>query len=146
LYFKEIYMAECDSQECVQALTRLQNARNAILSLCSELEQLRASAASFDALMKAMLAVASAMLALAAAALTIPILGWIAAAVFFAIAAVFAGLAVYFATRSGIINGQINQLENDLSAARQTFSNAAAEVMATCPQECWGDLNQPSCP
>lgn len=138
-------MAECDSPECIQALTRLQQKKNAILSLCDQLSQLRASAASFDSIMKAMLAMAGVLITLGTAAATIPILGWIAALILYAMAAVFLGLALYFATRSALVKGQITQLENELAQARNAFDNAVAEVMATCPQECWGDLNQPKC-
>lgn len=136
----------CDTPECSQALARLQAARNAILRLCSQITQLRASAASFDLLMKAMLAVATIMVAIGTAALAIPFLGAIVAAIFYGIAAVFAGLAAYFAARSGIINGQISALEEELVAAREAFDKAVADVMANCPSECWGVLDQPACP
>lgn len=137
--------AQCDSPECVQALKHLQNARNKVLSLCSQLAQLRASAAGFDSLMKAMLAVATGMLAVAAAVGAVPLLGWIAAAPFLALAAVFLALAIYFATRSALINGQISDLEQQLVAAQNQFNDAVSEVMANCPPECWGDLNMPAC-
>jgi hypothetical protein len=139
-------MTTCDSQECIQALTRLQLAKNEILSLCSQLEQLRASAASFDSLVKLFLAIASAMLITAGALSTIPIIGWILAAVFVILAAIATAMAAYFASRSALINGQINDLEKELAAARDAFANAVAEVMATCPPECWGELDQPTCP
>ena len=137
--------SQCDSPECVQAHKHLQDARNKVLSLCSQLEQLRASAAGFDSLMKAMLALATGMLALAAAVAAIPVLGWIVAAPFLALALVFLTLAVYFATRSALINGQIHDLEQQLAAAQNEFTNAVSEVMASCPPECWGDLNLPTC-
>lgn len=136
----------CDTPECSQAIGRLQAARNRILSLCDRLTQLRASAASFDLLMKAMLAISAAMLALAVASLTVPVLGWVAGVIFGAIATTFLAAAIYFAARSGIINGEITAVELEMVAAREEFDKAVLEVMANCPSECWGVLDQPLCP
>jgi hypothetical protein len=138
-------MANCDSQECVQALMKLQAARNLILSLCSQLEQLRASAASFDALVKMFMDIAKLMLALALAAAAIPVLGLLWAAAFLILALIATAMAAYFGSKSALINGQIKDVEDALVDARNAFTNAATEVMAACPQECWEELNQPSC-
>jgi hypothetical protein len=131
----------CDSIECAQALKRLQTARNKILNLCGQLAQLRASAASFNMLMLTMLGISAALVT----ASQIPIIGlFLAAALLIAAALAFLA-AVYFATRSALINGQISNLEDELAAARNDFDNAVSEVMANCPQECWGVLDQPTC-
>jgi hypothetical protein len=132
----------CDTPECSAAIARLQAARNRILSLCDRLSQLRASASSFNALAASMLAIAGVMAGLGTAVLP----NLIAAIAFWIAAALFAGLAVYFAVRSGIINGQINDVEQEMVAAREEFDKAVTEVMKNCPSECWGVLDQPLCP
>jgi hypothetical protein len=138
-------MATCDSLECVQAQIRLQEAKNLILSLCDQIEQLRASAASFDALFKQFMNITTTMMILAAAVAAIPVLGLLWAAAFLILALLAVTTAVYFASKSAVINGQIRDLEKELVDARNAFTSAAAEVMANCPQECWGDLSQPTC-
>lgn len=138
----------CDTPECSQALARLQAARNAILSLCSQISQLRASAAILDSQARTWGTLAGVFLALAAAAIgiPIPILNWVIAALLLAAALTFAIIAINFAARLGEVNRQITALLEELVAAREAFDKAVTDVMANCPSECWGILDQPTCP
>jgi len=142
-------MANCDSPECLQALARLQEARNRILSLCSIIEQLRGDQSSKRALMAGLLLAMLALLAALAWALSIPFpLSLIA---IIPIAAALAALVIWWGILAGqvsSIEGQISDVQLSLSEARNGFSNAVSEVMATCDPECWDlvDFDQPECP
>ena len=122
----------CDTPECSQALARLQAARNAILSLCSQISQLRASAAILDSQARTWGTLAGVFLALAAAAIgiPIPILNWVIAALLLAAALTFAIIAINFAARLGEVNRQITALLEELVAAREAFDKAVTDVMA----------------
>jgi hypothetical protein len=139
-------MAACDDPECLDSLKRLQEARNRILILCGELADARAKAATFQTLMNAFLALSAAFGAIAQVLSKIPIIGPILAGIFVVLSVVMLLLAGFFGSRLAFYTSKINDLEQALSDARQDFNNAVAGVMSNCPQECWGDLNQPACP
>lgn len=138
-------MAECNDPECVQARTRLQDARNKILALCSLLDQLRKTASSWNTAIAALLAAAAALAVAAAQALAVPIIGIFAAIALLVTAGLLLILAATFAVIAAGIRSQISDAEKELAAANAAFANAVAEVMASCPPECWEGLDQPQC-
>jgi hypothetical protein len=146
---KEFIMANCDSPECLQALTRLQEARNRILSLCSIIEQLRADQESRRATMTSLMLAILATLAALVWVLTLPFPFDLIAGI--AVGIVLAGLLIAWSVLLSQVNNlekEISEIQLSLSEARNGFSNAVSEVMATCDPECWNlvDFDQPECP
>ncbi|MBN2624808.1 MAG: hypothetical protein JXA83_15625 [Acidimicrobiales bacterium] len=140
-------MANCDEGECAQALARAVEARNRILSICSELDQIRKDQSAHRALAMLLVAAAVMMLAAALALLTLPWPFNLLAAI---PAAVAAGLLIAFGVQMGIV-ASLQQAAIDavqrLGAARAELDAAVATVMDECDAECWAlvDLDQPAC-
>lgn len=138
---------DCDTPECVAALVQLQDGRNAILTLCNELKELRdkrarylATAGAFAVFGTALAAAANKMKGDFPWGTIMAIILYIWAAAQFAIATMFVLLAL-------ALDDDIKKLEDELATARKAFDAAVANVMGACPSsECWPDLNQPSCP
>lgn len=145
--FKEFIMAECDSPECLQALARLQDLRNRILTICSRIEQFQALADNYRALALMFAAMAALLLAAGLAMVLNPltliagVATLITAGVLFLVSGLFAILAIQATNR-------MTKAQQDLLDARGEFSSAVQEVMATCDPECWdlADFDQPECP
>lgn len=142
-------MADCDEPECLQALTRLQLARNRILSLCDLITQLSDAQSRHRALVAAFSTIALALAGTIAVIMTFvpfPFNLIAAAAVAAALIAVLVAMALQFA-QIAHIEADIQRAQQDLATARAEFDSAVAEVMANCDEDCWEDLdlNQPSC-
>ena len=140
-------MANCNEGECGQALARVVEARNRILSICSELDQIRKDQSAHRALALVLLASAMMMLGAALALLALP---WPFSLLAAIPAAIAAGLLVAFAVQLGIV-ANLQQRAIDafqrLGAARAELDAAVATVMDECDAECWElvDLDQPPC-
>lgn len=74
-----------------------------------------------------------------------PLINWIVGGILAAIA-FWVGLAVACLTQINSYEKQISEAQDELTAARDEFDKAAAEVMEACGPECWDALNQPPCP
>ena len=140
-------MANCDEGECAQALARAAQARNRILSICSELDQIRKDQSAHRALALALAAAAALMVGVVLALLSLP---W-PFNLLAAIPAVIAlGLMIAFGVQMGIV-ASLQQAAIDavqrLGAARAELDAAVATVMDECDAECWElvDLDQPVC-
>lgn len=141
-------MADCDSQECINARMAFQAAKNKILSLCSQIKQLRADLESKNKqadnarnFMLALLLLAAAL----AAFLPWPFSLFVTGGVLLA-AAILAGVMIGFLIQANNIEADISKLQEELVAARKAFDKAVADVMKACGPDCWDDLNQPPCP
>lgn len=143
-------MGKCDEGECLQALTRLQAARNRILSLCDLITQLRADQEAHRAMVKLY-------------EMTLLLLAGLGAWAWFLLPPPLNGIgvAVLALTAIGVLialvvqQNAIARLElliidtnQNLLTARSDLDSAVAEVMATCDPECWSlvDMDQPACP
>ena len=140
-------MANCDEGECAQALARAVQARNRILSICSELDQIRKDQSAHRALALALVAIAGLMAGVAMALLALPWPFNLLAAI---PAAIALGLLIAFGVQMGIVaslqKAAIDAVQR-LGAARAEFDAAVATVMDECDAECWElvDLDQPAC-
>ncbi len=139
-------MAECDDPECLQALERLQELRNLILTICSRIDQLNIIASNMRAVALALIVAGMALVGVAIALFTNPFTapGGIA---LLAAALAMLLLAAGLLARANGINGDIAEASQYLLDLRGQYTSAAAEVMQTCDPECWDlvDLNQPDC-
>ncbi len=138
-------MADCNDPECVQARIRLQEARNTILAICSVIEQLEAVAKRINTTIAAISAAILGLLLVLDKVWQVPVVGQILGWALVAAIGILTGLLLGFMIVASQLSSQLKAEREKLAAANEAFANAAAEVMAACPPECWEDLDQPQC-
>jgi hypothetical protein len=142
---KLAYAAQCNSQSCQDANTRLLNARNAFPSICADIKVWDTWRAAYAA-MAVIAFAAAAYAAIASATATATIIGIplgivlaVAAVVFLAAALLFSALAVNAALQYG-------EAQKRRQAAETEFSAALADARTKCGPYCnIGDQKMPSC-
>ena len=143
---------DCLSTACQNAQAKVVNAANDILTKCGQISDANARAsailgsaagifglgASIIGGLVGAIGIAATVALLVATAVSFNwVLFWIAVTL---IATALALLTVYIA-----ILIYVAVLQGQLSGLRDAFKRAATDVMAKCPNTCWGNLIMPSC-
>lgn len=138
-------LRNCNSRECVDALSAVVAARGIITFKCGQVASARSWMNTLAAIAATLFAIAAAAVGAAAAVASIPVIGKALAVIILWAALTLLATAILFGILAGIAAIRVLVLENELNQARANFANATSSVTSSCPPTCWGDLSMPSC-
>jgi hypothetical protein len=143
---------DCLSTACQAAQAKVVNAANDIVTKCGQISDANARASAILGIAAGIFGLGASIIGglagsigiAATAALlvaTVVSLNWIL--FWLAVTLIATALALLTAYIAFLI--YVAVLQGQLGGLRDAFKKAAADVMANCPNTCWGDLIMPSC-